>query len=73
MPSKIRERFKYSEEAMGAAIAAVRGGMAIREAAKQFKVPRATVFDKIKGRTQLGRKIGRDPYLSKTEEDSIVR
>ena len=65
-------RFAYTQEQMEKAIAAVRGGMSVRAASVAFKVPRATLFDKIKGKTQLDRKMGRDPYLSQEEESQIV-
>ena len=55
------------------AVAAVRNGMSQREASKQFKVPRATLFDKFQGRTPMKRKMGRDPYLTEAEEQQIVR
>ena len=70
--NKKLERFKYSEEQMLKAVAAVRNGISQREASKRFDVPRGTLFDKLNGRTQMKRKIGPDPYLSQTEEQQIV-
>lgn len=43
------------------------------EAAKNYEVPRTTLIDKIAGRWKDGKSIGRDPYLSENEENSIVR
>lgn len=74
MPNTLKKsRFKYSEESMNSAVAAVKDGTAIRAASKQYKVPRATLFDKVNGRTQIGRKVGHDPYLTRDEEVSIVQ
>ena len=44
----------------------------MKSAAKLDSVPRATLFDKIKGRTPIERKVGRDPYLTSEEEKQIV-
>lgn len=44
-----------------------------KKASVFFGVPRTTLIDKINGRYRPGSKIGRDPYLSKEEEDKIVK
>ena len=65
---KYNVRLQYSEKSMEDALTAVKSGMPLRKASKMYCVPRATLFDKVNGRTQLGRKIGHDPYLTKEEE-----
>ena len=42
-----------------------------KEASRRFNIPRSTLRDKVAGRTQAGRRMGRLPYLSKEEEATI--
>lgn len=63
----------YTEENLRKAVAAINNGMSKRSAARIFKVPRSTLFDKIAGRTIIGKKMGRVPFLTDAEEQSIVR
>ena len=65
-------KFSYNENQMNAAVDAVKRGVPMRKAAKDFKVPRATLFDKVKGRTPLRRKMGRNSYLTEKEEKDLV-
>lgn len=70
---KTKHIFKYTEEQLQNAVEAVKsGGMSLRKAACQYNIPRGTLFDKVKGRTPLKRKFGRDPYLTESEEKAIV-
>lgn len=67
--------FKYTEKQMEDAISACtseNNPMSKNEAAKKFQVPRSTLQDKLAGRSQLGRKMGKDLYLSSEEEQDIV-
>ena len=70
--NKISNRFTYTEKQMKDAVAAVKAGVPQRIAAAKYNVPRATLFDKVKGRTQIERKMGRYPYLTENEEQEIV-
>ena len=54
-------------------IDAIKSGTSIRLAATKFKVPRATVFEKVKGRAPMKTKLGRDSYLTEQEEADIIR
>ncbi|KAK3104222.1 hypothetical protein FSP39_025431 [Pinctada imbricata] len=63
---------RYSDEQLKSAIQAVREGMSVREAAKKFDVPRATVSDKKNGKTEVGVTSGRKPFLSKEIEKKLV-
>lgn len=66
------QRLQYSETYMENAVAAVRGGMPALQAAKNFKVPRTTILDKVNGRVPLKRKIGPDTVLTTVEEHHLV-
>ena len=72
MPPRKVPKFKYSEDQMASAILAVRNGMGVRKACDKYGVPKSTVLDKMKGRTPMKRKMGRDPYLKESEEKAIV-
>lgn len=63
----------YSETQMQAAIVDVSKGVAVATAARNHGVPRVTLMYKVKGKTPIQRKIGRQPYLTKEEEDSLVK
>lgn len=51
---KKRPFFLYSEDEMKKAIQAVRSGMSVNKAAKNFSVPRATLARKIQGKVPEG-------------------
>lgn len=69
-----RKIVNYPEERMQAAINGVlKGGLSKREAAKKYAIPRTTLMDKLSGRYREGKSIGRDPFLTKEEEESIVK
>ena len=71
---KVKPKFSYSEKQMEMAINSVKSGnMHQILASRTFKVPWGTLFDKVKGRTPMKRKMGRDPYLTKAEEKEIVQ
>ena len=66
-------RSKYSKEALDAALAAVRNGMAKREAAKKFGIPRTSLYDALNNKYREGKGKGRDPYLGEENEESLVK
>jgi len=73
MEPKKKPKFRYDDNQMVDAIAAVTNGdMSKKAAAKQFGVPRSTLQDKIAGRTPINRKMGKDPFLSAVQESEIV-
>ena len=73
MPPQRGPQFSYSYSQMEAAINAVQNrGLGKKTAAKMYNVPRSTLQDKIAGRTPLGRKMGKDPYLSRDQEQQIA-
>jgi len=55
------------------ALEAIAKGMSQRKAAVTFSLPRSTIYDRMKGRYRAGKSRGRDPFLSETEELSLVR
>ncbi|XP_074662728.1 uncharacterized protein LOC141915188 [Tubulanus polymorphus] len=63
---------QYSVDQKANAIDAINGGMPIKTAAKQFGVPRSTLQDIIKGRIEMGAKIGGQPTLNHEEERELV-
>lgn len=69
---KKKQQPSYSDENVKCALNAVSNGMSQREACKKFSIPRATLYDKIKGKYREGKGKGRDPFLSNEEEASLV-
>ena len=72
MTPKPKIRKKYPQEAFQNAMKAVQNGMAKREAARRYGVPRSTLSDKISGKYRDGKGMGRDTFLSTAEENMIV-
>ncbi|XP_026686583.1 uncharacterized protein LOC113471547 [Diaphorina citri] len=68
-------RHNYSEESLAKALEDIRGGTkSIREASREYGVPRGTIQDRIHGRVKEGpRKMGPKSILTKDEEDNIVQ
>ncbi|KAJ8935653.1 hypothetical protein NQ314_012702 [Rhamnusium bicolor] len=65
-------RFKYSEENLALALAAVKSGsMKLSDAARRFDVPKSTIHNKIKEKVPNIRKMGPAPVLSTAEEDRL--
>ena len=71
-PVRKGPKLNYTEDQMSSAIRAIKNGMGVRQACQKFSVPKSTVLDKVKGRTPMKRKMGRDPYLKEEEETAIV-
>ena len=68
------EKYKlWSEERMQEALDAVHRGWSIRRAAEEHDVPRATLADRVSGRVLPGAISGPPKYLSRNEEDELVR
>ncbi|KAJ8927625.1 hypothetical protein NQ314_019886 [Rhamnusium bicolor] len=65
-------QFKYSEENLALALAAVKSGsMKLSDAARRFDVPKSTIHNKIKEKVPNIRKMGPAPVLSTAEEDRL--
>ena len=59
---------------MREALEAVKGGgMGAKRAARIYDVPPTTLKDRLSGRVKHGTKPGPAPYLSKKEEDELVK
>lgn len=67
---KRKQKTKYSDDVLKAAIESVREGSTIRAAAKQFSIPATTLSDKIKGKHLM--KSGIKPILSVDVEAKIA-
>ena len=63
----------WDDESMKRPMEAVKGGlMRVNQAARNFKVPRTTLRDRLSGRVEHGAKSGPEPYLTKEEEQELV-
>ncbi|KAJ8966408.1 hypothetical protein NQ314_003538 [Rhamnusium bicolor] len=72
-PIKKRPIHQYPEASLAAALAAVRSGTSIREAARRFGVPKTKTIDRLHGRVKEGiRKMGPPTILSNDEEIQLV-
>ena len=71
-PVRKGPKLNYTEDQISLVIRAIKNGMGMRQACQKFSVPKSTVLDKVKGRTPMKRKMGRDPYLKEEEEMAIV-
>ena len=52
---------------MLAALKAVEEGVRVSKAARDFNVPRSTLFDRVRGRVVHGVKPGPEPYLMQSD------
>lgn len=69
MRPRKRKFHQYSEENIDKALNSIRNGATIREACRNYSVPRTTVQDRLSGRTlSKPRQMGPDPYLSIANE-----
>ena len=68
-PAKLRN---WRDEAMTGAIEAVKGGMGVNRAAKEFGVPTTMLRDRLSGRVTHGTNPGPKPYLSSQEEGELT-
>ena len=68
-PAKLRN---WKDEAMTGAIEAVKEGMGVNCAAKEFGVPATTLRNRLSGRVTHGTNPGPKPYLSSQEEDELA-
>ena len=68
-----RPILQYPEDKLTQALDAIRNGMSIREASRNFGVPRGTIQDRLHLRVPEGpRKMGPDSILNKLEEAEIA-
>lgn len=63
-----KPKFLYSEESMKQALAAVRSGVNVMEASRQFGVPRSTLIYKSSGKSPVERKMGPGTVLPEKYE-----
>ncbi|XP_037038910.1 uncharacterized protein LOC119076333 [Bradysia coprophila] len=71
--TKPQSNKKYSEQQLFSAIQAVKNGLSQFAAAKKFSVPRSTLFNKITGKTLIGKKPGPTTVLLPEEERTIEK
>lgn len=67
-----KKNFQYSEQAMINALNECRNGMAVSKSAKQFNVPKTTLFYKLKGVYPEQRKMGPATVLTSEMEKDFV-
>ena len=63
---------KYSEQSLLDGMEAVRDGMSVRKAAKNFHIPKSTLFEYEAGKHRGG-KIGRPTLFTDNEENILAR
>ena len=68
-PTKLRN---WRDEAMTGVIEAVKGGMGVNRAAKEFGVTTTTLRDRLSGRVTHGTNPGPKPYLSSQEGGELT-
>ena len=67
------KRKQWREESMTAALVEARKGIhAINKIAVMYGVPKSTLYDRISGRVQHGKKPGPSPYLDPKEEQELA-
>ena len=70
-PLKRGKRKQWSNEAMLAALEAVKHGTSIKRAALEHGIPRTTLSDRHLGKVIHGTRPGPQSYLSQKEEDDL--
>ncbi|XP_076025081.1 uncharacterized protein LOC143014944 [Genypterus blacodes] len=70
---KIRKNKKWTEEAMERALVEVKSGRCtVRQAAKQFGVPKSSLGDRVSGRVTPGSRSGPAQLIASADEDRLV-
>ena len=70
---KRKKRKQWLEEAMVAALNAVKEGERVLRASREHGVPRQTLRDQINGKVVHGTKSGPKPLLSNAEETELLK
>ena len=65
------KRKTWSDDSMKAALKAVENGQSVSGAARDYGIPKTTLFDRVSGRVIHGVKPGPRPYLSPREEGTL--
>ena len=69
----VKKRKQWTDEAMQAAVDAVREGhMPVLRASHLYNIPKTTLYDRISGKVLHGSKLGPKPYFSPTEEREMA-
>lgn len=68
-----KQNKKYTEQQLLSAVQAVKNGSTQCAAAKKFSIPRSTLFNKITGKTLMGKKPGPRTVLLPEEEQTIEK
>ncbi|KAL1492099.1 hypothetical protein ABEB36_012591, partial [Hypothenemus hampei] len=66
------EKSKWTEDELKTAIIAIQSGRKIREVGRSFKIPEATLRDKIKANNCTKIRMGRHPVFNEQQETSIA-
>ena len=61
----------WSDDSMKVSLKAVENGQSVSGAARDYGIPKMTLFDRVSGRVIHGVKPGPRPYLSPREEDTL--
>ncbi|MES9883347.1 MAG: helix-turn-helix domain-containing protein [Sedimenticola sp.] len=63
---------KYDRGLIEKAVAAVRGGLSLRQASKKYGIPRSTISDRVTGKVADGSSLGRKPTFPVEVEKEIA-
>ena len=69
--ARTSKRKQWTEEGMLAALKAVEEGISVSRVARDYGVPRNTLYDRVSGRVVHGVKPGPKPYLNQSEEKEL--
>ncbi|XP_055710369.1 jerky protein homolog-like [Phlebotomus papatasi] len=73
MPGKPVKRKQYTQDDVEKALKAFRSGKSVREAAKQFNVPKTTIFNKLTGKFPVQCRNGPPTTLTPGQEQELVK
>lgn len=72
VPIKRGKTMRYEQESLEKAVLAVENGLSVRNAAKQFSMPKSTIGDRVAGKHALKTSHGRPPALPTEVESKIA-
>lgn len=71
LPAK--KNCSYSLDSLNSALEAIKNGMPIKAASREYKIPKTTLHSKFYGKYPVECKVGAPTILTKEEEDTLVK